>query len=93
MDILYHLASNPKEATQVHAKSPVEQAAYFGRLEAKFTAPAAKPKPKESKAPKPPANQAKGGSGGKVAPDMNGATDFATFEAGARQALRGQSAR
>jgi len=37
-DIAYHLASHPEEAARVYRQSPVEQARYFGRLEAKFSA-------------------------------------------------------
>jgi hypothetical protein len=37
-DIAYHLASHPEEAAQVYRQSPVEQARYFGRMEAKFSA-------------------------------------------------------
>ena len=36
-DVIYHIASNPKEWAAVSGKSPLEQAAYFGRLEAKFS--------------------------------------------------------
>lgn len=35
-DVLYALASDPKEAARVFGLSPAKQAAYFGRLEAKF---------------------------------------------------------
>jgi len=37
-DIAYHLASNPDEAMNVFRQAPVEQARFFGRLEAKFSA-------------------------------------------------------
>jgi hypothetical protein len=36
-DIAYHLASHPKEARQIFSLPPTKQAAYFGRLEAKFS--------------------------------------------------------
>ena len=36
-DIAYHLASHPKEARQIFGLPPTKQAAYFGRLEAKFS--------------------------------------------------------
>ena len=36
-DVLYHLATHPKEAAQVYGKTPMEQAAYFGRMETKFS--------------------------------------------------------
>ena len=36
-DITYHLASHPKEARQIFGLTPAKQAAYFGRLEAKFS--------------------------------------------------------
>lgn len=64
--VLYHLASNPKEASELAAK-PTERAraAAFGRLEAKFSAPAAteQPKPKIPKAQAP--IQQPRGAGGK----------------------------
>lgn len=51
-DILYHLASNPKEARSIFSKSPMGQAAYFGRMEARFSEK--KTEKKEPKAPKAP---------------------------------------
>lgn len=81
--IAYHLARNPKEARALFAKSPLAQAAAFGRLEAQFSAPAANLTP-EIQAPKIPApvHQPRG-SGGKfsVSPDTE---DFAAFEAMAK---------
>jgi hypothetical protein len=78
--IAYHLASNPKEARQVFGKSPLEQAAYFGRQEAKYSSEEDAPK-QEIRIPKAPAplNGARG-RGGKtpVSPDTS---DFASFEA------------
>jgi hypothetical protein len=85
-DILYHLASNPKEALQIAGKSPMEQAAYFGRLEAKFAATSAvdtsgeaNAKPvKTTKAPQP--VQKARGAGGKFQVSSD-TPDFAQFEA------------
>lgn len=37
-EIAYHLATNPDEAVRVYQSSPLEQARYFGRMEAKFSA-------------------------------------------------------
>jgi len=37
-DIAYHLATNPDEAAQVFRQAPTEQARYFGRMEAQFSA-------------------------------------------------------
>jgi len=85
-DIAYHLASNPKEAREVAGKTPLEQAAYFGRLEARFSAdPAAKkpePEPQTPKLPPPPKQPR--GAGGKfvTSPDTE---DFSAFEALANQ--------
>jgi len=63
-DIMYHLAKNPEEATEMASKPLVEQARYIGRLEAKFSsssgAPKKKTKKKVSKAPPPPENKARG---------------------------------
>jgi len=91
--IAHHLATHPKEAREVYGKSPVAQAAYFGRLEAQFLSgkkPAAKsPKTLEPpKVPNPPKHAARG-AGGKftVTADTD---DFAAFEAmAARQQRRG----
>ncbi len=81
-DIAYHLASNPKEAREVYAKTPREQGAYFGRLEARFTAkPAAEKQIEKPKVPQAPAPvQQPRGAGGKftTAPDTS---DFKAFEA------------
>jgi hypothetical protein len=87
-EMLYHLASNPKEANQIFAKSPAEQGAYFGRLEARLKA-AAKPPAKEKEPKEPlaaPLKQPKG-AGGKfsVSPDTD---DFAAFEALGNKALQ-----
>lgn len=78
-DLLYHLATHQDEANKIFTKSPAEQGAYFGRLEAQLTKPAAKAP--EAKAPKIPApiTQPRG-AGGKfeTSPDTE---DFAAFEA------------
>lgn len=87
--VAHHLASNPKEAREVYGKSPTAQAAYFGRLEAKFltakAAPAKQPSPPN--APTPPKHQARGG-GGKFSVGAD-TEDFAAFEAKVRAENRG----
>lgn len=90
-DIAYHLASNPDEALSVDRLPPVEQARYFGRLEAKFSAArAAAPdgdssveKPAVSRAPQAPAPIGTArGAGGRF--QATAATDdFLAFEAAA----------
>jgi len=89
-DIAYHLASNPKEAQEVFGKTPLAQAAYFGRLEAKFSSTSsdatAKHAVKTTKAPPPPENRARG-AGSKTGPDPATAA-FENFEAAARAAQR-----
>lgn len=91
-DIAYYLASNPAEAGEVFRQSPTEQARFFGRMEAKFSAsqtaaPGTPPAgssapPRTPKAPEPvlPAR----GAGGKfqVSADTN---DFSAFERVATQ--------
>jgi hypothetical protein len=85
-DIAYHLASHPEEANQVYRQSPLEQARYFGKLEAKFSAtqtaapsvPAGKPaETRTPKAPQPvtPAR----GSDGRFQPGAD-TEDFSAFE-------------
>lgn len=37
-EVLYHLATHPEEALQVYNTPPLEQARYFGKLEAKLSA-------------------------------------------------------
>lgn len=79
-ELLYHLATHQDEANKVFKKSPAEQGAYFGRLEAQLTKPAAKAAP-EAKAPKIPAPVTQPrGAGGKfeTSPDTE---DFSAFEA------------
>lgn len=85
-DIAYHLASNPKEAWRVFRQTPMEQAAYFGRLEAKFASTSVAkskgqkdPATKTTKAPPPLTKKAKG-AGGKVSASAD-TTDFKQFEA------------
>lgn len=88
-DVAYHLASNPDEAASVDRLAPVEQARYFGRLEAKFSAaraaasggdaPAEKPATTRASQAPPPVLPAKG-AGGRF--QTTAATDdFAAFEA------------
>lgn len=97
-DVAYHLASHPEEARKIFAKSPVEQGAFFARIEAKFTsATDANPKPQPQaggqqpqvrapKAPAPPKNQARGSGGTNQASPAT--TDFKAFEAQAMAANR-----
>jgi hypothetical protein len=91
-DIAYHLASDPKEARRVAGLSPEQQAAHFGRLEARFSVPAdATTDPKTGKvkvpkAPAPPENQARGGSGS--TPASADTTDFSAFERMAMEPAR-----
>lgn len=94
--IAYHLASHPDEARKIFGKTPLEQAAYFGRLEAKFEATPGAKDPKDElqaggqqqqtlktpKAPAPPKNKARGSGG--TTPLSAATTDFAAFEAKAR---------
>lgn len=80
-DIAYHLATHPKEAQALAAKTPAAQAAMFGRMEAKLEAAAASqaatPPVKPSKAP-PPVQKPRGPSG-KYTPSAS-TNDFASFE-------------
>lgn len=86
-DIAYHLATHPEEADQVHRQTPLEQARYFGRMEAKFTAGQSAAtgetagKTVETRTPKapPPVTPARG-SDGKFSPSAS-TNDFAAFEA------------
>lgn len=78
-DIAYHLYKHPKEAKEVAGKAIMDQAAHFGRLEARFSAKAA-PK-SDIKPPKlqAPVQQPRGAGGQfSVAPDTS---DFSAFEA------------
>lgn len=86
VDVAYHLASNPKESREVFGKTPVEQAAYFGRLAAKFSstkdAPASQQaQVKTSKAPAPVQSARGGGSKTRFDPAT---ASFEEFEAHAR---------
>jgi hypothetical protein len=91
-DIAYHLATNPDEAAQVYSQAPMEQARYFGRLEAKFSAARAAATggesavtPATAKAPQapPPVTLARG-SGGRFQATA-ASDDFAAFEASANK--------
>lgn len=80
-DIAMHLARDPKEALRIYRLPPMEQAAYFGRMEARFSSPGdVKPKKQVQapKAPPPPSTKVRG-AGGKfsVPSDTN---DFSAFE-------------
>ncbi len=81
-DIAYHLATHPEESVQIFRQSPVEQARYFGRMEAKFSAAqsAAPEKTEPAKTPKapPPVLPARG-SDGKFQPSAD-SEDFSAFE-------------
>lgn len=95
--IAYELASNPEEATRVNKLSNAKQAAWFGKREAEVSAgsgdslegkaateAAAKTlKTKVSKAPAP-IERARGNGSTSVSDGAD--TDFAAFEASARQA-------
>ncbi len=81
-DIAYHLASNPEEAAKIYRQSPMEQARYFGRMEAQFSAaqPAASrevapPKTPRAPAPVTPAR----GAGGRFQKSAD-TDDFESFE-------------
>lgn len=79
--VAYHLASHPAESIALSKKSPLEQAAWFGRKEAEFTAPPTKGKPTKVAAVSqadPPADPVRG-SGGKFKANP-ATTDFAAFE-------------
>jgi hypothetical protein len=84
--IMYHFASNPKEASKVASQSVSKQAAYFGRLEARFdTSPSddgedagKRGRAKATKAPKPGKRKARGSGKGKGTNPAT--TDFASFE-------------
>lgn len=82
--VLYHLATNPKEALALYKiDDPVERARSFGRLEARFQPGAQPPKTAEKPAKTPkadaPAPQARGTNGQFSVP--NDTTDFKKFEA------------
>lgn len=84
-DMLYHFGKNVAEAAEVAKRSPLEQALYIGKLEARFAAEKGdkqetkKPEPKVSKAPTPPETRARGSNGQYTVSDDT--DDFAAFEA------------
>jgi len=80
-DIAYHLATHPDEALGVYRQTPVEQARYFGKLEAKFSADqSAAPGKTEAKPPKaPPPVMPARGADGKFQPSAD-SEDFSAFE-------------
>lgn len=77
--VIYHLATNPKEAREIAALDPTQQAVAFGRLEARFTS-SDSDAPKQNRAPQapPPAQQARG-AGGKFQVPPN-TDDFRAFK-------------
>lgn len=80
-DIAYYLATHPEESATIYRQSPVEQARFFGRMEAKFSADrTAAPGKSEVKTPKapPPVLPARG-SDGKFQPSAD-SDDFSAFE-------------
>ncbi len=83
-DVAYHLASNPEESRRIAQMNGIEQARHFGMLEGRFMRDAelakteAKPVPKPSAAPEPPANRTRG-AGGKFAVDAD-TDDFSAFK-------------
>lgn len=84
-DVAYHLASHVDEAQKVFRQSPLEQAAYFGRLAERFSATsgaAASHAVKTTKAPPPPDTRVKG-AGSKTGFSPKTAT-FEEFEAHVR---------
>lgn len=80
--IAYHLATHPDEAETVFGKTPLEQAAWLGRQEAKqspsSSGAAAKAAVKTTKAPLPPKEVAKGAGGNSSASEAT--NDFKAFE-------------
>lgn len=92
-DIVYHLATNPEESGKVHAMTPLEQARWAGRMEARFSAEQGAAPVKgnsvPAKAPKAPepVPQAKGAGGQfEAGPDTS---DFRAFEARYSKVLNG----
>lgn len=82
-DIAYHLAKNPKVAREIAGKPPLEQAAAFGRLEARFSAQAAPAKERTAPQVPPPPKSVVRGAGGKFGPTA-ATENFAEFEAMAK---------
>lgn len=88
-EVAYHLASHPAEAERLYRSSPVEQARFFGQLEARFTAAdsaaGTAKKGSTAKAPKapPPVTPARGASGRfQAGADSD---DFSSFERAAME--------
>lgn len=52
-EILYELGKNPEKAAEIAVMSPLQAAREIGKIEARITNPAIKPKPKETNAPPP----------------------------------------
>ena len=82
-EIMYHFASNPTEASKVANMSVERQAAYFGRMEARFDTSGnadagKKSRAKPTKAPKPGRRRARGSGAGKRTNPAT--TDFKAFE-------------
>ena len=80
VDIAYHLASNPLESARVAGLPPVEQARYFGRLEAAITAREKAAEIKKKPGANPPPRQQPRGAGGRFTSGAK-SNDFAAFEA------------
>lgn len=78
--ILYHLACNPDDYAKFSRMNPLQQALWFGRMEAKFTAPPTPAPKKTTSAPPPPESFAKG-AGAKAAPKYDDLDDPRTLEA------------
>lgn len=86
-DIAYTLATDHAEAKRIHSLPPEKQAVWFGRQEGKYASASPdderKPAPKVTQAPTPLASRVRpGGSPNPVTADTS---DFAAFEAMARQ--------
>jgi len=77
--VLQHLVANPKEANAILSKSPLEQAAYFGRISAKYSSsdekPNGQPAVKVTKAPAP----IKGAKGSGAKPSTGQPNEFDQF--------------
>lgn len=91
-DVLYYLATNADNAQEIAAKPDIEQALYFGRLEARFLlsrkdTKSPKSKPNVSKAPQP-VRQARGSISKVETDDESGS--FADFEAKYMRRFRSQ---
>ena len=87
VDMIYALATDHAEARRIHSLTPEKQAAWFGRKEGEYASASPgderKPAPKVTQAPAPLASRVRpGGSPNPVTADTS---DFAAFEAMARQ--------